>query len=178
MIVWHHYSDVTISAMASQIIGIWTVCLVVNWGAHQRKHKSSASLAFVKRIHRSPVDSPHKGQVTWQMFPFDDVIMMSYRELCYRWLKCQSFTYTIPMNTLKLRCILFSPISSRFPHWQQCKRPERQWCDLNNMEEKRFTLIHKYDATTTKSKPYVYFMGYSDGVMGTGLNYKCKVASD
>ena len=32
-------------------------------------------LAFVKGIHRSPVDSPHKGLVTQKMFPFDDVIM-------------------------------------------------------------------------------------------------------
>ena len=42
---------------------------------HQRKHQSSASLAFVRRIHRGPVNSPHKGPVTRKMFPFDDVIM-------------------------------------------------------------------------------------------------------
>ena len=30
--------------------------------ADQRKHQSSASLAFVREIHRSPVNSPHKGQ--------------------------------------------------------------------------------------------------------------------
>ena len=44
-------------------------------GADQRKHQSTASLAFVKGIHRWPVNSPHKGPVTWKMFPFDDVIM-------------------------------------------------------------------------------------------------------
>ena len=31
-------------------------------GAVQRKHQSSASLAFERAIHRWPVDSPHKGQ--------------------------------------------------------------------------------------------------------------------
>ena len=36
-------------------------------------YQSSASLAFVRRIHRWPVNSPHKGPVT--LFPFDDVIM-------------------------------------------------------------------------------------------------------
>ena len=41
-----------------------------------RKHQSSASLAFVRGIHRRPVNSPHKGPVTRKMFPFDDVIMM------------------------------------------------------------------------------------------------------
>ena len=44
-------------------------------GADQRKHRSSASLAFVRGIHRSPVNSPHKWPVTRKMFPFDDVIM-------------------------------------------------------------------------------------------------------
>ena len=42
-------------------------------GAVQRKHQSSASLAFVRGNHRSPVNSPHKGLVTRKMF--DDVIM-------------------------------------------------------------------------------------------------------
>ena len=44
--------------------------------ADQRKHQSSASLAFVWGIHRRPVNSPHKWPVTRKMFAFDDVIMM------------------------------------------------------------------------------------------------------
>ena len=44
-------------------------------GVNQRKHQSSASLAFVRGIHRWPVNSPHKGPVTQKMFAFDDVIM-------------------------------------------------------------------------------------------------------
>ena len=40
-----------------------------------KKHQSSASLAFVGGIQRSPVNSPHKGPVTRKMFPFDDVTM-------------------------------------------------------------------------------------------------------
>ena len=43
--------------------------------ADQRKHQSSASLVFVRGIHRWPVNSPHKWPVTRKMFPFDDVIM-------------------------------------------------------------------------------------------------------
>ena len=38
-------------------------------------HQSSATQAFVRRIHRWPVNSPHKGPVTRKMFPFDDVSM-------------------------------------------------------------------------------------------------------
>ena len=44
--------------------------------ADHRKHQSSVPLAFVKGIHRWPVNSPHKGPVTRKMFPFDDVIMI------------------------------------------------------------------------------------------------------
>ena len=34
------------------------------------------SLAFVRGIHRGPVNSQHKRPVTRKMFPFDDVIMI------------------------------------------------------------------------------------------------------
>ena len=44
-------------------------------GINQREHQCSASLAFVRGIHRWPVNSPHKWPVTRKMFPFDDVIM-------------------------------------------------------------------------------------------------------
>ena len=51
------------------------VFLTVYSDADQRKHQSSVSLAFVRGIHRGPVNSPHKWPVTRKMFPFDDVIM-------------------------------------------------------------------------------------------------------
>ena len=39
------------------------------------KTLNSASLYFVRGIHRWPVNSPHKRPVRRKMFPFDDVIM-------------------------------------------------------------------------------------------------------
>ena len=36
--------------------------------ADKKKHQSPASLAFVRGIHRWPVDSPHKGPVTGKCF--------------------------------------------------------------------------------------------------------------
>ena len=78
------------SMMASQITNVSTACSIINSGTGQRKHQSSVSLAFVgvdsphhddvpgddvikwkhfpwywpfvRGIHRSPVNSPHKGQ--------------------------------------------------------------------------------------------------------------------
>ena len=70
-----HYNDVIMTAMASQITDVSIVCSTVCSGADQRIHQNSASLAFVRGIHRWPVDSPYKGPVTQKMFPFDDVIM-------------------------------------------------------------------------------------------------------
>ena len=52
------------SSMASQISGLSTVCSAACSGADQRKHQSSASLAFVSGIHRWPVDSPHRASNT------------------------------------------------------------------------------------------------------------------
>ena len=70
-----HYGDVIMGATASQINSLTIVYSTVYSDADQRKHQSSASLAFVWGIHRGPVNSPHKWPVTWKMFPFDDVIM-------------------------------------------------------------------------------------------------------
>ena len=58
----------------------WYMCPTIVYStvyscSDQRKHQSSASLAFVRGIHRWPVNSPHKRPVTWEMIPFHDVIM-------------------------------------------------------------------------------------------------------
>ena len=67
---WRHNGAIT-----SQITSLTIVYSIVYTDADQRKHQSSASLAFVRRIYRGPVNSPHKWPVTRKMFPFDDVIM-------------------------------------------------------------------------------------------------------
>ena len=68
---WRH-----MGAMASQITSLAIVYSTVYSDPDQRKHQSSASLAFVRGIHRGPVNSPHKWPVTRKMFPFHDVIMI------------------------------------------------------------------------------------------------------
>ena len=44
-------------------------------GANQRKHQISASRAFMRGIHWSPVNSAYKWPITRRLFPFDDVIV-------------------------------------------------------------------------------------------------------
>ena len=70
----NHYNDVIMDTIASQITSLTFVYLTVYSDADQRNHQSPASLAFVRGIHRRPVNSPHKWPVTRKMFSFDDVI--------------------------------------------------------------------------------------------------------
>ena len=74
-VVFFYYSDVIMGTMASQTTSLTIFCTTVYSGVDQRKHKSSALLASVRGIHRSPVNSLHKGPVTQKMVPFDDVII-------------------------------------------------------------------------------------------------------
>ena len=53
-----HYDDVKMGAIASLITSLTTVYSTVYSDADQRKHQSSASLAFVWGIHRGPMNSP------------------------------------------------------------------------------------------------------------------------
>ena len=70
--------------IASQITSPTIVYSIVYSDSDQRKHQSSASLAFVRGNPRGPGNSPHKWPITGKMFPFDDVIMSWIRVLpCY-----------------------------------------------------------------------------------------------
>ena len=62
-----HYCDVIMGAMVSQITSISSVCSTV-CSCADKKNQSSASLAFVREIHRWPVNSPHKWPVTQKSF--------------------------------------------------------------------------------------------------------------
>ena len=113
-----HYSVVIMGSIASQITSLTIVYSAVNSGADQRKHQSSASLAFVWGIHRGPVNSLHKGPVMRKMFPFDDVIMNA--KLWYFlslpwlidswkiWFKFQMINFQSNFDNQRLRYILWN----------------------------------------------------------------------
>ena len=100
----NHYGDVVMSMMASQITSLTIVYSTIYSGADQIKHQSSASLAFVRGIHRSPVNSPHKWPVTQKMFPFDDVIMHWKQNWYFDYLN-----HVLIFNSLRL--------SDTYMHW-------------------------------------------------------------
>ena len=102
-----HHIDVIMGAMATQITSLTIVYSTVYSGAHQRKHQSSASLAFVRGIHQGPVNSPHKEPVTRKIFPFDDVILSPHLRFS------QSRIRALGLHHVACLCATsFSPFSS------------------------------------------------------------------
>ena len=153
-----HYCDVIMSAMASQITSVSIVYTTVCSGADQRKHQSSALLAFVRGIHRWPVNSPHKGPVTRKMFPFDDVIMLS-REPPFQTpvMHYNCMLYTIHVYTWNIDSTSLFAVTRRIGHPYQNrtppkrKKPRTSFTRLQIIElEKRFHR-QKYLASAERS---------------------------
>ena len=126
-ILAHHYTDAIMGVMASQITSLANVYSAVYSSADQRKHQSSLSLAFVRAIHRWSVNSPHKWPVTWNAFPFGDVIMCNVPNMNYMygtgfhwWINPNSFCYSqwnFQLNTTwnhDLRPFLLTSFSLQF----------------------------------------------------------------
>ena len=67
-----HYIDVIMTMMASQVTSLTVVYSIVYSDADQRKHQSSASLAFVWGIHRdrwiprTKGHNPENGSIWWR----------------------------------------------------------------------------------------------------------------
>ena len=110
-------------AIASQITSLIIVYSIVYSDVDQRKHQSSASLAFVRGIHRRPVNSPHKWPVTRKKFPFDDVIMKALRHwplwvesTVDRWIPLTRyfFTWRLPdyfIHGVSGKCVCYAVVS-------------------------------------------------------------------
>ena len=70
------------------ISNYWSIKCLFNHFSVQTINKDIKGLcywSFMRRIHWWPVDSHHKGPVTWKMFPFDDFIMNT----AYQWLSTE-----------------------------------------------------------------------------------------
>ena len=101
-----HYDDVIMTMLASQITSLTVVYSIVYSGVNQRKHHSSASLAFVREIHRGPVNFPHKWPVTRKMFPFDDVIMFrEFSRITGLWRIFKTFYVLSTLDSVAFYCV-------------------------------------------------------------------------
>ena len=76
-------------------------CLLNCLVGYREKNESSASLGFVRGIHRWSVNSPHKRPVTGKMFPFDCVIMhLCICKLGHRWYRWGLVACSLPNHYL------------------------------------------------------------------------------
>ena len=126
--------------MASQITSLMIAYPTVYSGADQRKHQSSASLAFVRGIHRWPVNSLQKGPVARKMVPFDDVIIWAL--LIYSLSTPMRFRRT--SNGCKRRIVIIGePILLQYTSW-----PETAMGLLS---------MYKVQLQRTTSAPLVYY---------------------
>ena len=116
-----HYNDVIMGAIASQITSLTIVYSTVYSDADQRKHQSSASLAFVRGIHRWPVNFPTQrasnaeNVSTWRRH-YDFSKMVPRSPGCIQW-DCQCSwkwrLYKTCFYILHVHFVCFSPLQSR-----------------------------------------------------------------
>ena len=78
-----HYNDVIMTTIASQITSLTVVYSTVYSDADQRKHQSSASLAFVRGIHRDRWIPRTKGQLRGKCFHLMTSSCLLDRRLLY-----------------------------------------------------------------------------------------------
>ena len=104
---WHaaflHYGDVRMGAIASQITSLAIVYSAFYSGADQRKHQSSASLAFVWGNHRDRWIPRTKGQLRGKCFHLMTSSWPCY--VPYRWL-IYFHRYTFPWLCVWEGCIV------------------------------------------------------------------------
>ena len=97
-----HYDDVIMSTIASQITSLTIVYSTVYSDADQRRHQSSASLAFVWGNNRWPVKSRTKGQLRGKCF---HLMTSSWKILQ---IQCNGTNYSTTIKQRSTITILFS----------------------------------------------------------------------
>ena len=141
-----HFNEISVTGTCtdyigtSQITSLTIVNSTVYSDADQRKHRSSALLAFVRGIHRRPVNSPHKWPVTRKMFPFDDVIMKNHISFqCY---PHGTDLNGIKMNTYSKIVLLSLKIPQYFVwfHRPYSKISYDKWVRVRNLEPSKKSL--------------------------------------
>ena len=98
----YHYIDVIMTTMASQITSLAVVYSTVYSDADQRKHQSSASLAFLWGIHRDRWIPRTKGQLRGKCFHLMTSSCRPKRNLCFHkdsWRLVTSFKFSIKQRS-------------------------------------------------------------------------------
>ena len=105
-----HYNDVIMTTMASQITSLTVVYSTVYSDADQRKHQSSASLAFVWGIYRDRWILRTKGQLRGKCFH----LMTSLCQQCGK-----SFHVTSSWNETTPILFTYTDLTVSFIQWNR-----------------------------------------------------------
>ena len=90
-----HYSDVMMGAMVSQSTGVSIVYSNVCSDADQRKHQSSASLAFLRGIHRCLWIPLTRGQWRGKCFHLMTILLtLITKEIIWKYLGIRFFMFS------------------------------------------------------------------------------------
>ena len=108
-----HYSDVMVSAMASQVTSLRIVYSTFDSSADQTKYQSSASLASVRGTRRWPMISPHKGPMKQKCFNLmkPTCVMWISHQAARLWILCgfvvsKSVTHNLLSNRLVIKPLI------------------------------------------------------------------------
>ena len=151
------------TTMASQNTSLTVVYSTVYSDTDQIKHRVTG---LCEGNSPGPVNSPHKGPVTWKMFPFDDVIMLYWNRLQVR-----NFVAVMTSTTLSSLAAPEVVDDRGHHHWQFCQQfenytfkitstsPRGQWVDntetaltRNNLHDNTYRKISNISHQITKPK--------------------------
>ena len=151
-------------AIASQITSLAIVYSLVYSDAEHRKHQSSASLAFVRGIHRGPVNSPHKWSVTRKMF---HLMTPSWKSLIdMAWLPAAKKLRIIPASGLHQVWLTQAGLGDWIPSWV-C-----QWFAITPRQiyifgQLQLATINPIFEALAYSEPYDIFIFVSNFTVGS-----------
>ena len=111
--VWH-YGDIIMGAIASQITSLTIVYSTVYSDAYQRKHQSSASLAFDRWIPRTKGSSAENISIWWR---HHELVTFHANNICNEWISYkENITYPHPATTYTNCIPLFCYNKTVFPY--------------------------------------------------------------
>ena len=123
MLLCRHYNDVIMSIMASQITSPTIVYSTVYSGADQRKRQSSASLAFVRGIHRSAQRASNAENVSIWWRHHDFCLLVKYFLIILMHTPVSSYCYhyhydILIVDVAVVFVLLFLVMMTRYnAHW-------------------------------------------------------------
>ena len=139
------------SAMASQITGISIFCSIVCSGADQKKTQKLRVTGLCEGNPPVTGGFPHKGQVKWKMFPFDDVIMKMDQVMAYRMFSAKplpepvlaALSNKLQWNMIRNKIRLFTP-KLKYPHAHFAYKCWLVMSRINSQQRLLITYIQLY----------------------------------